>query len=412
MNNSVQMRPTIVIPAYARAESLGRLLRSVAAAHYPADGVKLLISIDGGASPEVLKVARSFEFPGGELTLIERDTNLGLREHILLCGDVSLTSGAVIVLEDDLIVDPWFYRYTSDALIATMDRDELSGVALYAPAFNEFASLPFAPIRDGSDAYLMQVPCSWGQAWSSRQWEEFRSWYDDNGSLSSDLLRRIPKVAAKWPESSWKRYFFAYLVDVQKYMLYPYQSLTSNCADRGGEHVSTGSNRFQVELAAGSRDFEEVRFPADHAVTYDAYMEMSPSYFSRKLRIEADELTVDLYASKPIHALRQAQFCLTTKCVAEEALMTFPLRFRPIEQNVTPELASPSDTGIYLLATASLQAPGFTSAARSWINLRTYFIADRARVGDVLILGLISALRRCFGRLRRFGELVFRRLGL
>ena len=81
------MRPAIVVPAFSRVAALERLLASLARAHYPDEGVNLVISLDGGAAPSVAACARAFEFPHGAVEVVEREQRLGLRQHILWCGD-------------------------------------------------------------------------------------------------------------------------------------------------------------------------------------------------------------------------------------------------------------------------------------------------------------------------------------
>jgi len=130
-------RPAIVVPAFARAAALDRLLASLARAHYPDGGVHLVISLDGGATPDVVACARAFEFPAGTAEVVEREHRLGLREHILWCGDQTERFGSVIVLEDDLLVDPWFYVYAQHALAEYDGEEAIAGIALFAPKYVE-----------------------------------------------------------------------------------------------------------------------------------------------------------------------------------------------------------------------------------------------------------------------------------
>jgi hypothetical protein len=76
----------------------------------------------------------------------------------------------VVVLEDDLVVDRYYYLYASCALQHYRCDDRVAGIALYAPEYNEYASLPFAPMANGYSTYPMQMPCSWGQCWTREQW--------------------------------------------------------------------------------------------------------------------------------------------------------------------------------------------------------------------------------------------------
>src|SRR5687768_8098504 len=102
--------PAIVITAYNRPEGLSRLLKSVADASYDSNNVTLVISIDKSDSNKVYELADSFEWKYGQKKVIKHNEHLGLKEHILRCGDLTDQYGSIILLEDDLIVSPWFYK--------------------------------------------------------------------------------------------------------------------------------------------------------------------------------------------------------------------------------------------------------------------------------------------------------------
>ena len=91
-----RIAPAIVVVAYNRPESLGRLLNSIAQAKYPADQqIPLVISIDGGGSNGVAvrKIAHEYDWLHGEKEIIDHQTNLGLIEHVFSCGDLSQRFG-------------------------------------------------------------------------------------------------------------------------------------------------------------------------------------------------------------------------------------------------------------------------------------------------------------------------------
>ena len=96
---SDRMQPVIVIPAFNRARALSRLLESVGCAEYP-DVVNLIISLEGGASEEVKSVAYEFKAHGLKVRVVEHEERLGLRNHIIECGDYSDEFGSVVVFED------------------------------------------------------------------------------------------------------------------------------------------------------------------------------------------------------------------------------------------------------------------------------------------------------------------------
>jgi glycosyltransferase involved in cell wall biosynthesis len=203
-NSTMSIRPAIVIAAYNRPHSLSRLLSMVLTAEYPdAGGVSLVISIDGGGADEVIRIANEFEWLFGDKEVIAHSKNLGLREHILCCGDLSQKYGAIIMLEDDIVVSPAFYQYASELGGFYYDDAQVAQVSLYAYEYGELSLERFHPLNIGYDVFFMQWASSWGQLWTDRQWHAFREWYVGH---SGDLVKKpkLPEYVRGWPASSWK----------------------------------------------------------------------------------------------------------------------------------------------------------------------------------------------------------------
>ncbi|MCR5357750.1 MAG: hypothetical protein K6E63_10170, partial [Lachnospiraceae bacterium] len=243
-------RIAIVVVAYNRVASLMRLLDSLTGAYYPEGvDVPLIISVDKSDSAAVEDVARDYVWEHGDKSVRLHETNLGLREHVLECGDISRDYDGVIVLEDDLYVSPSFYMYTLAAFSRTRMEKKIGGISLYSHRLNVHAREPFEAIDDGYDNYYMQFASSWGQAFTTAQWDGFRQWYDmhSQDDIASD---DIPVNVSTWSDKSWLKYYIKYLVNTDKYFLYPRVSFTTNFGDEG-EHMAgkdTVLNDLQVPL--------------------------------------------------------------------------------------------------------------------------------------------------------------------
>ena len=150
------IHPAIVVVAFNRPRSLKRILDSIRRADYTgyAD-IPLVISIDQSEDPAVRDVASSTPWDHGPKRVIVHDRHLGLRKHILACGDLSKEYGAVIVLEDDLAVSPAFYDYSVQAVEAYQKEASVGGISLYSYEFNEYADMKFIAIDDGYDNYYV-----------------------------------------------------------------------------------------------------------------------------------------------------------------------------------------------------------------------------------------------------------------
>ena len=87
---------------YRRPESLSRATTVVCCALSDDLSISLVISIDGGGHERVVEIANEL-VAHEDKRVIAGNRNMGLRDHIISCGDLSLEYGSVIVLEDDLI---------------------------------------------------------------------------------------------------------------------------------------------------------------------------------------------------------------------------------------------------------------------------------------------------------------------
>jgi hypothetical protein len=327
-NGEERARPAIVALGYDRPSALARLLGSLERAAVP-DGTTLVISIDGGGDPRVARAARAARWPFGPLEIEIRERNLGLRAHVLACGDLTERFGSIVMLEDDLFVSRGFYAFASQALARYADDPAIAGVSLYSHRIAIEARLPFWPIEDGNDVFFLQLPSSWGQAWTHGQWRRFRSWLD-GGRPGLDFARLPPRVAA-WPDSSWLRYFAAFTVATGSFVVYPRVSLTTNFNDRG-THVRRADQRFQVPLRL---DGEEYRFRAleESAAAYDVFFELLPSRLRALCPALGDyDLDVDLYGTKRAGHLSAPWALTTRRCARIER--GYGRELKPHELNV------------------------------------------------------------------------------
>lgn len=379
--------PTIVVIGYNRPKSLSRLLASLSKAHYPAGDIRLVISLDNSGTLEPLRVAEAYDWPHGEKRVIYREKRMGLRNHVLACGDLTEEYGDVLVLEDDLFVSPHFYEYTAKALAFYADEPRVAGISLYSQQFNQTANLPFTPIDDGeSDVHFMQLAASWGQAWSRSHWQGFRQWLEGNGTDIS-RIDGIPGDIRSWPESSWLKLYNAYIISRDLYFVYPYRSLTTNFGDPG-EHFYIASSRFQVPIQQQRIDYQFPRFDASLAV-YDAFCELSPGTLKRlNPKLANHDFTVNLFGCKPCRS--GLQLTRTTK----PGLCSFSLSMKPMELSVLHDVAG---EGISLIDTAEVD-PATLSAPRTQYDTYRFFYKFPSL--PVICVGFIERLQMAIRSVR------------
>jgi hypothetical protein len=332
----------IIVIGYNRPKAIERLLNSLLKATYPGN-VDLVISIDGRKGEgeigrqgdrekrgeEVRKIATNFNWPFGEKKLIFHETNLGLRKHVLSCGDLSRDYDGVIVLEDDLYVSPVFYTYTLQAFDYYKDDPGIAGISLYSHAYNETAQFPFRPLADDSDVFFLQYAASLGQFWSRSGWAGFREWYD---RLPGDKSPgNLPPNIKLWPETSWKKYFISYIIQHGLYFVYPRTSLTTNFGDEGS-NLRISENLFQVPLCL---DMQNFRFkPLDDSfAVYDVYCEMIESKLKKLAPFLAEhDFETDLYGMKSTESTNKDMFLSSRHCT--HPILTVGREMKPHEMNI------------------------------------------------------------------------------
>ena len=366
----MSVQPAIVVVAYNRARSLSRLLQSLDRANYDDQDARLVICIDYADSDdnrEVNKVASEFVWRHGEKNVIAQDENLGLRKHVLACGDLSQKYGSIIMLEDDLTVGPEFYRYSKAALDFVSEDSAIGGVSLYDHRTNFVCRLPFAPLYDGHNNYYLQIASSWGQAWTSQQWSAFRNWYaelDENEQQKIPDQAPIPTVVINWPATSWLKYFIWYLAANQKFFLYPRFSHSTNHADAGA-NIDKGTVAWQVPLTMCQKTFTFSKLDESMAV-YDSFFEVLPS----RLKKLADNLSdfdfeLDLYGTKRLSAIRSTHLLSSRPC--SSAKHRFNLTVKPLEANLVETADSDGQGHVFSLAAVE----DFDGSAVSNLNYRS-----------------------------------------
>jgi hypothetical protein len=190
------------------------------------------------------------------VTIVERESNYGLARSIIngvtkLCDE----HGRVIVLEDDLIVSPFFLKYINDALDFYEYEEKVISVAGYR--------YPIDHDSESNTFFLKGTNC-WGWATWKRGWNLFEAngnnilaqlrerglmrEFDMNGAYG---YTRMLKGQVRGENESWAVRWHASAFLKDRVTLLPHKSLVKNIGlDGSGVHC-TGiitQNPFDVEL--------------------------------------------------------------------------------------------------------------------------------------------------------------------
>ena len=321
------MSIAIVLPCFKRVKTLSELCNTLLRADYIGDRVDLIFSIDYSGCNDVRNFANSLVWPYGSKCIIAHKKNIGLRNNILFCGDLTSDYDAVIILEDDLEVTPSFYRYATQAAEFYKEDNRIGGISLFAYHLEEITVTEFHPYYEGFDGCFIQWASSWGQLWTRRQWEGFRSWYSEENDLSKV---NMPAQVKRWTRS-WKKYFIAYLVERKKYFLFPFYSHVYNGNKAGGIHTTKSLTEVITSspLDFSKRNFHFARFE-EIQHKYDAFFQHEPVILN--WGDEQIECEFDLFGHKENP---QKPYIITSrKCSNLPIINSFDAGMIPMEQNI------------------------------------------------------------------------------
>ncbi len=330
------IKPAIVAVGYNRPDGMKRLLESIGKAKFDVTDVPLIVSIDeSNRSDEVEKVAREFSWEHGTLEIRRFPERQGLRKHIVQCGDYSEKYGAVIILEDDLVVSEDFYSYVCRAHETYGDDERICGVSLYSYGVNVFTHFPFLPLRSLSDVFLGDMVVTWGQSWNQRQWKNFKIWYLAHEDKLPELNPKMPRGISGWTRS-WGRYFASFIVDQGLSYIYPYQARTT-CFSDFGEHNKTAVplTFVQVPLMQGCPT-EYKMSPYEQLIHYDVFYERVLNENDTVCGISGNDICMDLSNMKTIAGGKK--YVITNSELPYKKIASFGMTMRPICLNVLEEI--------------------------------------------------------------------------
>lgn len=319
-------RIAIVVVGYNRQKSLSRLLESLNNAYYDSDHIPLVISIDASGNQDLYDYVKSYNWRHGTKYINIQEERLGLKDHIYQCGDLTRYFKAVALFEDDLWVSPYYYNYLVQVVERYGNEEEICEIALYKNERLGGNGFYFDTYHDGSDSFLWQDVCTWGECWTEQMWFGFRKWLENHDEEYVNGVD-IPEGFKRWTRA-WSKYYNAYEIDTCKYVLFPHESLTTNFNDAGGEHGG-GSNVVQVNVLEGRRDykFNDV----ERLIRYDIYCnnELLYEWIPEPYK---GNVCLDLYGGRANY--QGKRYVLSLKQLPYAVVAKWGLEMRPVELNI------------------------------------------------------------------------------
>lgn len=295
----------IKILAFKRSTSLLRLWNSLLAADFAGrSDVDVEILIDAPRSPsekndvdDVTRVAKSFQWPFGDLKVTERQRNLGISGQWREAWTPSGNSEFAFILEDDLEVSPLFFKWASAAISTYYDSFQREAHESLLAVFQtndfkarleayvkKYAGMPVLfgvclqrqhvdPLRyprklkieNAYLPYLYSLIGTWGPLLFPLPWLAFRKWWEVHlqqptdyvpfidGSITNEFFKANPRIWSPW------NLRFAYGTGLK--FLYPNLpgklSLVTNFREAGENYVQ--SKGAATETVTGSHILNDTR---------------------------------------------------------------------------------------------------------------------------------------------------------
>lgn len=175
----------IIVLTFDRWNSLTKLLNSVNDLRVDGDSVALEIWIDRrpdgkGVDEKTLAIAKSFRWKNGAVRVHVQTEHVGILGQWIDTWRPARNRSdeIVLILEDDLSLSPYSYRWLKAAKNFFKSRADVTGVTLQSESLIVASSgAAFRPLSSDGVAYLYSLMGSWGFSPTPEHWLDFQNWY-------------------------------------------------------------------------------------------------------------------------------------------------------------------------------------------------------------------------------------------
>ena len=280
-----------------RVKHLSNLLQSLRDAKYDGDKVDLHISIDyaNGQEKEVVELSTVMQWEHGHKRITQHKTVLGVAGNWLQDYDHPTDGHLMLVVEDDVILSPEFYRYIKMAYNIYISSPDPLATSIYGIALQRQHAVlqeskkrrygsfdPYSRIPHGHDVFFYQLFSTWGTAFTPDHWSNFLNWVKTKNLDDKSFC--IPAfVTNKWMQRgnrTWSHTFVKYAFENGLFALYynfnrfdskkVKYALSVNMKATGNNFNSTNAGIVDFRLKPANVDISSIRLPSIREVpVYD-----------------------------------------------------------------------------------------------------------------------------------------------
>lgn len=249
----------IALFVYNRPEHIQRTVDSLKSAECFEDIHLYIFSDAAKLSEDISKVedVRQIcrEIKVNNFELIERSENYGLARNIIEgIGYIFNIYDEVVVLEDDIVVSPYFIQYFKSALSFYRGKNVFS-ISAYTPKIDIPKEYQFS-------TYFMMRNCSWGWATWKDKWENVDWQVADFDNFIVDRVKRckfnecgtdLSPMLLRWrigEINSWSIRFCYAAFKMGEPTVYPVVSLVQNCGVDGSGTNMKKSFKYDTQMSS------------------------------------------------------------------------------------------------------------------------------------------------------------------
>ncbi len=171
----------VIVMTHKRTDCLLKILKSLD--DLELDGAHAVLEIwmdraeDGSVHNNTLAAARQFRWSRGPSRVHVWDKHVGIMGQWIDSWRPNGTSELAMILEDDLTISPYAYRWLRAAHNSYGRRKDVAGYTFQAEAVNIATSLKPLTAPADHPAFLYQMLGTWGYAPHPERWREFQDWF-------------------------------------------------------------------------------------------------------------------------------------------------------------------------------------------------------------------------------------------
>lgn len=193
----------VIVIVYNRAESVMKCLSTLNDAEYLGDTVHVDVWIDrsttGTIHEKTYQAVSSFKFLHGTYQVHNHTRHVGLYGQWLQTWQPSEDSKEIgIILEDDVNVSPFFYRYLKAAHKKYDKYPEINGYALQSISIKHAGDAGHLKAPLGNAVFLYPILGTWGFSPNVKNWINFLKWFK-MASKKPNFKPIVPNILpTKW----------------------------------------------------------------------------------------------------------------------------------------------------------------------------------------------------------------------